>query len=177
MDGSGRRLNVGAALVLSAVANPCDSMAGPLHPVGSREAGAGRQASTPSTPGTPGTPSGARRSLRILSGMAYDEHLAARIRALLAQEPTLTERAMFGGLGFMIGGHMAVAAGSGGDLLVRVDPARSQALLGAGVDRMVMRGKQMAGWLHADEEAVATDEGLARIVGWGVAYVRTLPPK
>lgn len=122
-------------------------------------------------------PSSRARSLGILPGMAYDEHLAARIRAVLAQEPGVTERAMFGGLGFMIDGHMAVAAGSGGDMMVRVDPAGSHALLGAGVSAMVMRGKEMAGWLLADEKAVATDADLARIVGWGLAYVRTLPPK
>lgn len=109
--------------------------------------------------------------------MAYDEKLAVRIRTVLAAETGVSERAMFGGLGFMIEGHMAVAAGSGGDLMVRVDPHTSQALLGDGVTRMVMRGKEMAGWLLADRQAVAVDADLERIVGWGVAYVRTLPAK
>jgi hypothetical protein len=47
--------------------------------------------------------------------MAYDEALAARIRELVAGEPGLDEKKMFGGLGFMVGGNMAVAAsGQGG---------------------------------------------------------------
>ena len=54
--------------------------------------------------------------------MAYDEALAARVRDELGGEPGVTERKMFGGLGFMVDGHMAVAAGSTGDLMVRADP-------------------------------------------------------
>ncbi|GAB97060.1 TfoX/Sxy family transcriptional regulator of competence genes [Kineosphaera limosa] len=110
--------------------------------------------------------------------MAYDEVLAHRIREILADEPDLTERAMFGGLGFMLSGHMAAAAGSGGDVMVRVDPADAAEHHASGlVEPMIMRGKEMAGWMEAPADAVATDEALAQVVGWGVAYVRTLPPK
>ena len=61
--------------------------------------------------------------------MAYDERLADRIRGLLEGEPDLTERKMFGGLAFLIGGNMAVAASGQGGALVRVDPARSDQLV------------------------------------------------
>ncbi|MGZ8628911.1 MAG: TfoX/Sxy family protein, partial [Actinomycetota bacterium] len=61
--------------------------------------------------------------------MPYDEELADRIRELLGGEARLTEQKMFGGLAFLIGGNMAVAASGQGGVLVRVDPARSDALV------------------------------------------------
>jgi hypothetical protein len=61
--------------------------------------------------------------------MAYDENLADRIRELIAGEADLTEQKMFGGLAFLIGGNMAVAASGQGGVLVRVDPAESNALV------------------------------------------------
>ncbi len=110
--------------------------------------------------------------------MAYDEHLAARLRHVLADEPGLTSKAMFGGLGFMLDGHMAVAAGSSGDLMVRVDPALGARLIADGAARpQVMRGRELAGWLTVDADALESDERLREAVGWGVDYVRTLPPK
>ena len=110
--------------------------------------------------------------------MAYDEHLADRIRALLDGEPALTEKKMFGGLAFLIGGNMAVAASGQGGLLVRADPATSDALLtSTGVQLMEMRGKQMQGWLRVDDEAVSTKRQLEKWVRVGAGYARTLPPK
>jgi TfoX/Sxy family transcriptional regulator of competence genes len=110
--------------------------------------------------------------------MAYDEHLAARIRALLEGEAPLTEKKMFGGLAFLIGGNMAVAASGQGGLLVRADPARSDALLvSAGVRPMEMRGKQMQGWLRVDDEVVRTTRQLEKWVRGGAGYARALPPK
>ena len=110
--------------------------------------------------------------------MAYDEELADRIRTALAEEPGVSERAMFGGLGFMVGGHMAVAASGQGGLLLRVDPADTPTLVdGDLVTRMEMRGREMDGWLRVAAEAAATDEELAAWIARGVAYVRTLPPK
>ena len=61
--------------------------------------------------------------------MAYDEALADRIRELISGEPLLTEQKMFGGLGFMVGGNMAVAASSKGGILVRVDPEDGERLI------------------------------------------------
>src|SRR6478609_2573679 len=83
----------------------------------------------------------------IGSPMAYDEELAFRIRELLIDERALTEKRMFGGLAFMVDGHLAVAASGRGGLMVRVDPDRAATYLrGAGVEAMEMRGRAMAGW-------------------------------
>ena len=109
--------------------------------------------------------------------MAYDETLAERIRDRLADEPGVTERRMFGGLGFMIEGHLAVAAASSGGLMVRVDPERSEELAGDGAAPMVMRGRPMAGWLLVDRAALDDDAVLGEWVGVGTAYARSLPPK
>ena len=110
--------------------------------------------------------------------MAYDEELADRIRALIAGEPSLTEKKMFGGLGFMVGGNMAVAASGQGGLLVRVDPEESSALVeSTPAYSMVMRGRPMDGWLRLDAADVAAEPALAEWVGRGVAYARSLPPK
>ena len=110
--------------------------------------------------------------------MAYDEALAQRIRDLLNGEPGLTSRKMFGGLGFMVEGHMAVAASHSGDLLVRVDPATgAQWIDGERVNPMEMRGRPMTGWLLVAADAVADDQALQVWVDRGVAHVRTLPRK
>ena len=110
--------------------------------------------------------------------MAYDEHLATRIRTLLEGEADLTEKKMFGGLAFLIGGNMAVAASGQGGLLVRTDPETSDDLLTSkGVKPMEMRGRQMQGWLRVDDDAVRTKRQLERWVRVGVGYAGTLPPK
>jgi hypothetical protein len=110
--------------------------------------------------------------------MAYDEHLAERIRALVAGEAGLTEQKMFGGLAFLIGGNMAVAASGQGGLLVHADPATSESLLSSkGVRPMAMGGREMAGWLRVDDDAVHTKRQLERWVRIGVGYAGTLPPK
>ena len=110
--------------------------------------------------------------------MAYDEALARRIRHLAAAEPVLTEKKMFGGLAFLVGGNMAVGASGQGGLLVRVDPDESDALLQSTPARpMEMRGRSMKGWLRVDSEDVESDEALAEWVRRGVAYARSLPPK
>ena len=110
--------------------------------------------------------------------MAYDEELAARIRALVAGEPSLTEKKMFGGLAFLVGGNMAVAASGQGGLMVRVDPADSEMLVRTtAAEVMVMRGRPMAGWLRLASGAVAERDDLAGWVARGVAFARSLPAK
>jgi TfoX/Sxy family transcriptional regulator of competence genes len=110
--------------------------------------------------------------------MAYDEDLANRIRELIAAEPGVTEKKMFGGLAFLIGGNMSVAASGQGGLLVRVDPAESDALAAKPhAGPMVMRGREMQGWLRVDAEGVRTKRQLEPWVKRGVAYARSLPPK
>lgn len=97
--------------------------------------------------------------------MAYDEQLARRIRELIPDDVQVTERKMFGGLAFMIGGRMAIAAANGGGVLLPVDPERSEQLIEEPhVSRMVMRGREMAGWLTIEPAAVAGREALARWV-------------
>jgi len=110
--------------------------------------------------------------------MAYDEHLADRIRALVEDIPDLTEQKMFGGLAFLIGRNMAVAASGQGGLLVHVDPDRSDELLDLpGTDLMEMRGRRMQGWLRVQADVVEADEELARWVGIGTTYAGSLPAK
>ncbi len=110
--------------------------------------------------------------------MAYDVALADRVRAVLEVEPDLTERAMFGGLGFMIGGNMAVGVSGQGGLLLRVDPARTAEVVEAErLSRMEMRGRAMNGWLHVDAAQVARDVDLERLVAMGADYARSLPAK
>ena len=110
--------------------------------------------------------------------VAYDEELAARIRELASGESGLAEKKMFGGLAFLIGGNMAVAASGQGGLLVRVDPAQSDRLVAAtNAYPMEMRGRSMQGWLRVDREDVRTKRQLARWVDLGTAYARSLPVK
>jgi TfoX/Sxy family transcriptional regulator of competence genes len=110
--------------------------------------------------------------------MAYDEALASRIRGLVAGEPELSEKKMFGGVAFLVCGNMAVAASGQGGLLVRVDPAESEALLQSTPAQMLeMRGRSMAGWLRVGSDHVGTDDELAPWVERGVAFARSLPAK
>lgn len=106
--------------------------------------------------------------------MAYDEDLANRIRELIAGETGVTEKKMFGGLAFLIGGNMSVAASGQGGLMVRVDPDDTDALVAKAHARpFEMRGRPMQGWLRAEP----SDDDLPRWVARGVAVVRGLPPK
>ena len=110
--------------------------------------------------------------------MAYDEELAERVRALVADVSAVEEKKMFGGLGFIVAGNMAVGASGQGGLLVRVDPAESDALVeSTPAFPMEMRGRTMAGWLRVDSADVEADDELARWIERGVAYARSLPPK
>ena len=110
--------------------------------------------------------------------MAYDQDLADRIRELVRGEEGLTEQRMFGGLAFLINGNMAVAASGQGGLLLRVDPADTEALVRhPDTRRFEMRGREMDGWLRVDLIGPSIDDELAGWVRRGVAYARSLPPK
>ena len=110
--------------------------------------------------------------------MAVDEHLANRLRDLLAGEPGLREQRMFGGVAFMIGGNMAVAASGQGGLLLRVPPEETDNLTRrAHAERFVMRGQAMDGWLRVADEGIRTKAQLERWAAIGVAYARSLPVK
>jgi TfoX N-terminal domain len=110
--------------------------------------------------------------------MAYDEELADRLRTLLGGRPGLTEQKMFGGLAFLIGGNMAVAASGEGGILVRVDPDESDALVATTpAETMEMRGRQMRGWLRVGTADVADDGTLREWVERSTAYAGSLPRK
>jgi TfoX/Sxy family transcriptional regulator of competence genes len=110
--------------------------------------------------------------------MAYDEELAARIRELVGGESDLTEKKMFGGLAFLIGGNMAIAASGQGGLLVRVDPEESDKLVSTTkASVMEMRGREMKGWLRVGAADVRTKRQLSAWVRRGVGFARSLPPK
>jgi hypothetical protein len=110
--------------------------------------------------------------------MAYDRDLANRLREQLAGEDGVTEKAMFGGLAFLVGGHMAVAASGQGGVLVRLDPDEfADALARPHATAMEMRGRSMAGWVRVAPEGVRTARQLGAWARRGVAYARSLPPK
>src|SRR6476620_3977626 len=110
--------------------------------------------------------------------MAYDTVLADRIRELLSAEPGIDEKPMFGGLAFLVGGHMAVSASGQGGLLVRVDPDETARLVRREhVRRFEMRGRSMDGWLRVDDAGIRTKRQLGGWVTRGVTYARSLPPK
>jgi TfoX/Sxy family transcriptional regulator of competence genes len=110
--------------------------------------------------------------------MAYDEDLANRLRELLAREDAVTERKMFGGLAFLVHGHMSVSASGQGGLLARIDPAETSAALSKPhVSLMEMRGRTMDGWVRVAPEGARTKRQLEPWVKRSLAYVKTLPPK
>jgi TfoX/Sxy family transcriptional regulator of competence genes len=110
--------------------------------------------------------------------MAYDEELAQRIRALVATERRLTEKKMFGGLAFLVGGNMAIAASGQGGILVRVGPERSEQLEATtGASLAVLGGRPMRGWLRVGAAELRTKRQLARWVDLGVGFARSLPAK
>jgi TfoX/Sxy family transcriptional regulator of competence genes len=110
--------------------------------------------------------------------MAYDADLANRIRELIAGESGVTEMRMFGGLAFLVGGNMSVAASGQGGLMVRVAPGDTDTLTSKPHARpFEMRGRAMQGWLRVDADGVKTKRQLEPWVKRGVAYARSLPPK
>jgi TfoX/Sxy family transcriptional regulator of competence genes len=110
--------------------------------------------------------------------VAYDEDLANRIRELIAAEDGVTEKKMFGGLAFLIGGNMSVSASGQGGLLLRCDPRETERLLKKPhAEPFEMRGRAMDGWLRVAPKGVRTKRQLAPWVARGVAYARSLPPK
>jgi hypothetical protein len=110
--------------------------------------------------------------------MAYDGTLADRIREAVQGERGLTEKAMFGGLAFLIDGNMAVGASGTGGMLLRIDPAQAESLVSEpNVRRFEMRGREMDGWLRVDDAALETAGDLRHWVSHGVGYARSLPPK
>jgi TfoX/Sxy family transcriptional regulator of competence genes len=110
--------------------------------------------------------------------MPYDEDMANRLRELLADRDGITEKKMFGGLAFLLGGNMTVSASRTGGLLVRVDPAQTdECLAKEHVSRMEMGRRQMDGWLLVAPAGARTKRQLEPWVKRSLAYVETLPAK
>ncbi len=110
--------------------------------------------------------------------MAYDEGLAQRIREQIEGTPNLAEKKMFGGLGFMVGGHMAVSAYKGGDLMIHCGKEESAAYIREpGARPMERGGKAMKGWVIVSADAVEEDADLAKWVCRGRDYAMAQPPK
>lgn len=113
-----------------------------------------------------------------MSIMVYDEELAHRIRELIGRNPDVTEKRMFGGLAFLVGGNVAISASGQGGVLVRADPAQSGRLVASGHAHVaVMRGRAMSGWLRVDDEHLRTKRELAKWVTVGTKFARSLPTK
>ncbi len=110
--------------------------------------------------------------------MAYDEELANRVREQLAPYDAVTEKAMFGGLAFLVAGNMAVGITNTAELMVRLSPEAGEAALDEPHARPFdMTGRPMRGWIVVARDGLATDEQLAAWVGRGAAFARSLPPK
>jgi TfoX/Sxy family transcriptional regulator of competence genes len=110
--------------------------------------------------------------------VAYDEDLAHRIRELLGAEHGVSEKKMFGGLAFMLGGKMAIAASGQGGVPVRVDPQKSDRLVDTTkAELAVMGGRPMDAWLRVAAPDVATKRQLERWVRLSAGYVPSLPVK
>jgi TfoX/Sxy family transcriptional regulator of competence genes len=110
--------------------------------------------------------------------MAYDEELARRVREQLAAEDGVTEKAMFGGLAFMLHGNMAITASSHGGLMVRVGiEAADDALASPHTQQIEMRGRPMPGWIYVAAEGLKAKRQVAAWARRGVEFTRTLPRK
>ena len=112
------------------------------------------------------------------TGMAHDEQLAERVRSLVAEEAGLTEKRMFGGLAFLIGGNMAVTVSHRGGLMLRTDPTTSDELIAVTNARPIeMRGRPMPGWLHVSASDLRTKQQLSNWLERSLSYTRSLPTK
>jgi TfoX/Sxy family transcriptional regulator of competence genes len=110
--------------------------------------------------------------------MAYDEALADRVREIMDNRPYVTEKKMFGGLGWLAHGNMAFAALGHGGAMVRVDKDEYDALLEEpGALEMIMKEHPMRGWIRLDDEVCASDARLREWVERGLAYAESLPRK
>lgn len=110
--------------------------------------------------------------------MAFDEHLADRVRSLLGSHADLDERRMFGGIGFLLAGNMCCGV-HGDDLIARVAADEGDELIASerGARPFDMTGRPMRGWLLVAPESTAEDADLERWVRRSEAFASGLPPK
>jgi hypothetical protein len=108
----------------------------------------------------------------------YDVQVADGIRALLTGRRDVSERKMMGGLVFMVGGNMCVAASGRGGILVRVGPeAQARALKQPYVKPVTMAGRTMGGFVRVMPEGYRTAAGLRKWVKRAIDYVTTVPAR
>jgi TfoX N-terminal domain len=113
----------------------------------------------------------------VSTTQSKDEILAQRIRPLLAGLPGFVEKRMFGGMGFLVRGNMAVGVHKG-ELIVRVGPDRhGEALARPHTRQFDMTGRPMQGWVMVVDSGFEADADLEHWVQQGVEYALTLPPK
>lgn len=123
-------------------------------------------------------PAPLRAAVRFVLRMAYDEDFANRIREQLADQDGVTEKAMFGGLAFLLDGNMSVGISHTGELMVRVGPdATGDALARPHTRPFEMRGRPMKGWIRVAPAGVDDDRDLGAWVQRGVRFARSLPRK
>jgi TfoX/Sxy family transcriptional regulator of competence genes len=109
--------------------------------------------------------------------MAFDDRLAIRVRDALAEIPDVSERRMFGGLAFLVGGHMACGI-VGRDLMLRLGEAGADAALDRPhVRPMDFTGRPMRTMVYVAAEGIVADPALEHWVARAVEHVRALPPK
>ena len=109
--------------------------------------------------------------------MAYSEELAERVRAVIGDDPRLSERKMFGGLCLMVDRNMCVGI-VGDELMVRVGPdGYEDALAEPHAREMDFTGKSMRGMVYVGDSGIAEDDDLERWIARGIAFVSTLPAK
>jgi hypothetical protein len=112
--------------------------------------------------------------------MAYDRDLADRIRGTLADQTSVREVNMFGGLTFMVNEKLTVSANTHGDLMVRADPARVDDLIAENdaAEWAEMNGRQMSkGWLVIGAENIEGDEDLNYWISVALDYNQKAPAK
>jgi len=113
----------------------------------------------------------------MLRTVAYDQLLAERVRNQLAGTPGLTEHRMFGGIGWMVSGNMAVGA-LGDGIVCRVGPDAYTALLAEpGADIFDFTGRAMKGWVYVDSAVLADEETLQEWLDHGVRFASALAAK
>ena len=109
--------------------------------------------------------------------MAYNEHLANRVREALTDRKGVTEEKMFGGLSFMLGGYMCCGILKD-DLVVRVGPVNHEkALANQHARPMDFTGRSMKGMVYVGPGGYATEEGLKHWLDQGLSFALSLPPK
>lgn len=111
--------------------------------------------------------------------VAYDVDMANRLREALAGESDVVEKVMFGGLTFMVAGHMSVRASDQSDLLIRIGPEQATSLApDPRASPFIMNGREIGGWLRVAIDAASDDDDeFNRWIKPAISYARSLPPK